>query len=116
MDWAAWSMEGFGGGYPSRCPFVVDRIQNDHGYIEITPEIEITDRAVARVRQEKAWKWHIIRRHYLGKLGYTELASRLHRPVDAIKQMIWAAESSVGRYILLLERPVDYGMLARRED
>lgn len=104
VDWAEWAMGGFDGGYPKRSPFVVDRIQNDRGFIEISPEIEMTDRAVARVRIEKRWKWRVIQMAYLGRKGDKEIALSLGKSLKVVRQMLWSAKSAVGRQIMVLER------------
>ena len=104
-DWAAWAMGGFGGGYPSRSAFVVERIQSEHGYVEVTREIELTDLAIARARQEKFRHWLMIRKRYLARLGIKEIATEMHRSEELIRQLVWAAESAVSRHLILLESP-----------
>lgn len=108
VDWSEWAMGGFDGGYPKRSPFVVDRVQSDRGFIEISPEIEITDTAVAKVRLEARWKWRVIQMAYLGRKGDVEIALTLRKSMDATRQMLWSAKSAVGRYISVLERQPDY--------
>jgi hypothetical protein len=97
-------MGGVDIGYPKKAAFVVDRIQNgDRGFIENSPVIEITDRAVAQVRIEKRWKWRVIQMAYLGRKGDVEIALSLHRPLETARQMLWAAKSAAGRHIMKIE-------------
>jgi len=104
-DWAHWAGGGaYCEGYPGKVPFVEDRIQNGRGFIEASPEILLTDKAVGRVRMNEPMHWRIIQKRYLLGLPDWEVATEIRRPLDVTQMWIWAAESATGRWIMRLER------------
>ena len=102
VPWGDWS-GSFQGGYDSQAVFVND--PRGRGFEELSGEIEITDKAVARVKLEgDKRRWKVIERIYLRKMSIVEVARDLHVSIGTADALLWAAKSAVGRYINDLER------------
>lgn len=86
------------------------------GY-EFTFEIEVTDKAVARLKVDaQALPWQrrrymkqakrVLMSVYLGRRTPAELARQLNCPAEHIKSQLWFAECYVGRAIPEVEKTV----------
>ena len=81
-----------------------ERLDHAHDSAEMTPEIAITERAAARVKNHHRKCWRVFSRYYLGRLGEVEIAALLNRPEQVVKSQLNTARSCIHGYIMELER------------
>ena len=95
---------GSGGGSDG---YMRERLDNGADSDEFTPEIQITERAVARTRLENRAYSSIIKRYYLGEEAIVEIASFYHTSEYGTKCLFEQAKNVVNGYICDLENGVD---------
>ena len=100
--WGTWNNGGFQGAYYTQSSFLNDRF--GRGFEALTREIEVIDKAVARVRLSDRRKYQIIRRRYIRGLPIEIISSELNMTIEKTDTLLWAAQSEVGRHITELER------------
>jgi hypothetical protein len=70
---------------------------------DLIPEIEFTDKAVARLKQQNPRYKRIIMRYWMGHVPIFVIAAELRSSEDRTKELLQRAEFQVGRNILHLE-------------
>lgn len=70
---------------------------------DMSLEIEITDKAVAVLRQHNPKGKRLIMRYWLGRTPVFEIATDLRVSDERAKEMLHRAEAQLGRHILDLE-------------
>ena len=71
---------------------------------EMTEEIAVTERAIARTKMEDKAYWRVIARYYLGRLSLIEIALFFHVAEDGLKRLFEQAKSRISNHILDIER------------
>ena len=71
---------------------------------DMTDEIAITERAVARTKIEDRAYWKVIARYYLGRLSCIEIALQFRVSEHGIKGLLLQAKSRIGEHIAVMER------------
>lgn len=75
---------------------------------DFTFDVEVTDKAVARLRMEGLHRLKsIIMGWYLGRQSYFALSRSFRTSEDVIKMQHWAAVSAVGRFRFEVERELN---------
>jgi len=70
---------------------------------DLIPEIEITEKAIARLRAQNPKYKRLIMRYWLGRVPIFELATELRCDDLRAKELLHRAEFQVGRNIIVLE-------------
>ena len=70
---------------------------------EMSPVVEIMERAICLVKIEHRAYWRIISRHYLGRLSAIEIASFFNKPERKIQILISEVRSRICENVYLLE-------------
>lgn len=70
---------------------------------ELTRSVEITDKAIARLKKENARQKRIIMRYWLGRVPLYEIGAELRVSDERAKEMLMRAHLALGRHILELE-------------
>lgn len=110
-EWADWCRGSYLNGWSSESAYCKERTSKP--FFEMTENIGVTDRAVARVRIQSRRLWKAIRCKYLKNMGPKQLA--LEFGVDDAKAIVGNAEAAVGWEINTLETlqsSREYGTLA----
>lgn len=103
VDWARWS-RGPAPGESKAQGYLRERTDAAADSDEFTYEIEITDKAVARVRAEhKPW-YRVLVRFYKGELPPDGVAESLSYTEGFARALIKAAVVRIGQHIADLER------------
>ena len=102
-DWADWSRSPMPGANPGVVGYLKERLDIGVDSITMTPEIEITERAVARTfMEDKAYR-RVIKRYYLGRLSTCEIASQFYVSESGINDLLAEAKSHIHQHILDIE-------------
>ena len=70
---------------------------------DLTPEIEVTEKAIARLREQNPRYKRIIMRYWLAHVPLFEIAGELRVDDRLAQEILGRAHSQVGRNILMLE-------------
>lgn len=71
---------------------------------EMTEEVAITERAIARTKMEDKAYWHVIKKYYLGRLNKMEIAAFYHVSYDGLNRLFQQAKSRISEHISDIER------------
>ena len=81
---------------------------------EMTEEVVVTERAVARVKcQDKAY-WRVISRYYLGRLSFYEISRFFHVSEDGVKRLFCQAKLRIAVEIIKIDENNCKNQLTRR--
>lgn len=81
---------------------------------ELIPDIEITEKAIARLRLYNRQGKRLIMRYWLGHVPLFEIATELRVSDRRVKELLHRAEYQLGREILKLEEPLRHPIDIRR--
>ena len=81
---------------------------------DMLPSIEMTDKAVARLRGQNPKYKRIIMRRWMGHVPIFEIAIELRCDDIRAKELLGRAELQVGRNIILLEQGLTEGLSRRK--
>lgn len=70
---------------------------------ELTPELEVVEKAIARLKVQNPTYKRIIMRYWLGHVPMFEIAAELKTSDERAKEILGRAEAQVARNILELE-------------
>ena len=70
---------------------------------EMTDDIAITERAIARTKMEDKAYWRVIARWYLGRLPFVEIALFFNVSEYDVKQLFLEAKGRIGQHICDIE-------------
>jgi len=102
--WAAWARGPPIGSATTAEGYLRERLDTAADSDELTQEIMLTEKAVARTKLERKEYWRVIARYYLGRLSFIEIALFYHVPEHGVKSLWMQARSRVGDHIATLER------------
>ena len=103
-DWSHWARGPTPGAISSSVGYMRERLDKGLDSDEMTPAIEITERALAKTKIEHIAYWRVISRYYLSRFSEMEIAAFFGLPEDRIKRLRLQALSRVGEHIEDLER------------
>ena len=81
---------------------------------EMTIEIELTDKAVGRLREQNPRYKRVIMKYWMGHAPVHEIAHEMRIGEEIAKLMLMRAELQVGRNILTLERDLTDELFGRK--
>ena len=81
---------------------------------ELTIEIEMTDKAVGRLKGQNPKYKRIIMKYWMGRDPIHELARELRVSEERTKELLMRAQLQVGRNILTLEEGLTDGLFGRK--
>lgn len=81
---------------------------------DMTIEVELTDKAVGKLRGQNTRYKRIIMRHWMGHIPVHELAHDLMCSEDRTKELLLRAQLQVGRNILMLEEGLTSDLFGRK--
>ena len=99
--WALWARGPSIGSVSTAEGYLKERLDMAADSAEMTDEIMVTERAIARTKMEDKAYWRVISRWYLGRLSFIEISLFFHTPEDGIKQ--FRADQRLGRPLAGLE-------------
>lgn len=102
--WAEWSRGATPGGSSGASGYLRERLDRSRDSYDMTPEVEITEKAVARFRLEARDGWRIVKRFYLGRLGEIEIASEFGYTRGFVGELLRESRARIGQHIIRLER------------
>lgn len=102
-DWARWARSPAPGSSNGSAGYLKERLDQAADSAEMTDEIAITERAVAKTKAESRMHWRVISRYYLGRLSEVEIGLDLQRSHDQVKVDLLRARGSIASYIILLD-------------
>ena len=102
--WANWARSPSMGAPIGVVGYLKERLDIAHDSDEMTTEIAITERAVARAKLEEKAYWRVLARYYLGRLSIVEIAMFFHTSEDGTKQLFLEAKGCVAGHIYDIER------------
>jgi hypothetical protein len=70
---------------------------------DLIPQIEITEKAIARLREQNPRYKRVIMRYWLGRVPVFEIATEFRTDDRRTKEILHRAEAQVGRNIIMLE-------------
>lgn len=104
VKWGDWARSPLIGSVNGSAGYMRERLDRGADSAEMTGEIAITERAVARAKlQEKAY-WRVIARTYMDDLSPAEIASFFHVSEDSIVRLMAEAKACVQNHIYDIER------------
>lgn len=74
---------------------------------DLTPEIETTEKAIARLRAQNRTYKRVIMRYWLGRVPLFEIAGELRVSDRLAQEILGRAQAQVGRNIRMLEAGLD---------
>ncbi len=101
--WANWARSPSMGSVNSVSGYLKERLDQAADSYEMTDEIAITERAMARVKLEEKAYWRVIARYYLGRLSCIEISLQFFTSEHGIKLLLLEAKSRVGEHIATLD-------------
>lgn len=101
-SWANWARSPQMGSTGSVVGYLKERIDKAHD-IDMTDEIAITERAVARTKIEDKAYWRVISRYYLGRLSCVEISLQFYTSEHGIKSLLLQAKSRIGDHIATMD-------------
>ena len=81
---------------------------------DMIPSIEMTDKAVAQLRQQNSRYKRIIMRYWMGHVPIFEIASEIRSSEIRAKELLGRAELQVGRNIIVLETDLTESRFRRK--
>ena len=100
--WAACMRGSRPGGVSETVGYLQERTDAGHD-VEMTEEVVVTERAVARVKcAEKAY-WRVISRYYLGRLSFYEISRFFHVSEDGVKRLFCQAKLRIAVEIIKID-------------
>ncbi len=102
-DWAKWARSPTVGAIGSEVAYMKARHDTPADSAEMTDEVAITERALARVKMEDRAYWNIIEKYYLGRQPVVFIALSIDKPKDRVQSLLDEAIGRVGEHIFLLE-------------
>lgn len=102
--WADWARSPAVGSCNGSEGYMRERLDKAADSAEMTDEIAVTERAVARAKNQQKAYWQIISRYYLGRLSIMEIAALLRCNEDGLKRLLEQAKACVHEHIVELER------------
>ena len=81
---------------------------------EMTIEVELTDKAVGRLRDQNPRYKRVIMKYWMGHAPVHEIAHEMHVTEERAKEMLMRAELQVGRNILTLEEGLTQDLFERK--
>jgi len=108
MDrWASWARGPPVGAASSAVGYLRERLDQAADSAEMTPEIQITEQAIARTKMEEKAYWRVIAKYYLGGLAAVEISHFYSTSEGGIKRLLLQAKTRIGEHIFSLERGLD---------
>lgn len=104
--WADWARSPVIGSGTGAIGYLRERLDRAADSWELTDEIAITERAVARTKLSNKAYWRVIAKYYLGRLSYIEIAMDYHVSEASVRELLDNAMSCVAGHLESLE-PVD---------
>ena len=101
--WSDWARSPQIGSTGSTIGYLQERVDKSHD-IDMTDEIAVTERAVARTKMDDRSYWKVIARYYLGRLSCVEISLQFHTSEHGIKQLLLEAKGRIGEHIAVIER------------
>ncbi len=105
--WADWARAPSAGSMSAAEGYMRERVDSGADSTELTDEIAITERAIARTKIEEKAYWRVISRYYLGRLCTREIASFFCVSYESIQRLLQEAKGRIGYHIFELERQAD---------
>jgi hypothetical protein len=84
--------------------YLKERLDKAVDSAEMTDEIAITERAMARAKLDNKAYWRILARYYLGLLSIIEISLFYHTTESSTKQLFLEAKGKVAEHIVEIER------------
>ena len=81
---------------------------------DLTLEIELTDKAVARLREQNPKYKRIIMRHWMGHVPLFEIAADMRSSELRARELLGRAELQVGRNIMVMEQDLTVEYFRRK--
>ena len=75
--------------------------------VDLTPELEVTEKAIARLKVQNPKYKRLIMRYWLGRVPLYEIAAEYHVDDERIRWMLWRAEAQVGRNMIEIEEKLN---------
>jgi len=97
--WANWARSPSMGAPIGVVGYLKERLDIAHDSDEMTDEIAVTERAVARAKLEEKAYWRVLARYYLGRLSIVEIALFFHTSEDGLKRLFLEAKGCVSKHI-----------------
>ena len=105
--WADWARSPSMGSGGTAEGYMRERLDKGADSAEMTDEIAVTERAVARAKmQEKAF-WRVLAKYYLGRMPFVEIAFDFNVSEVSLKALFEDARACVHGHILDIERGID---------
>lgn len=102
--WANWARGPSIGSASTAVGYMRERLDRGADSQEMTDEIAITERAIARTKLEDRAYWRVIAKYYLGSLALVEIANFYHTSETGIKSLFLRAKGRVADNIYQIER------------
>ena len=80
-----------------------ERLDTAHDSDEMTDEIAITERAIARAKMDDKAYWRVLARYYLGRQVIWEIAMFYHTSEDGLNRLFLEAKGCVAQHIYDIE-------------
>lgn len=104
VKWGEWARSPLIGSANGSAGYMRERLDRTADSDELTAEIAVTERAVARTKLEEKAYWRVIARTYMGDLSAAEIASFFNVSEDSINRLLANARASVQNHIYEIER------------
>lgn len=101
--WADWARSPSPGACNGAEGYLRERLDSCHDSAEMSAEIEITERAVARTKKQHPKYTRIIKRYYLGRRNTMEIASEFGVPEAYVIRNLENARSCIHEHICEVE-------------
>jgi len=102
--WANWARSPSMGAPLSVVGYLKERLDIAHDSAEMTDEMVVTERAVARTKMEDKAYWRVLARYYLGRLSIVEIALFFHTSEDGLNRLFLEAKGKVASHIYDIEQ------------
>ena len=101
--WAAWARGPTVGAISTEVGYMAERLDTPADSDEMTAEIIVTERAIARTKMEDKAYWRVIAKYYLGRQSIIIMSLLWHVSEDGLKRLFDEAKGRVGEHIFDIE-------------
>lgn len=102
--WSDWARSPEEGSVGSAVGYLKERLDQAADSDVMTDEIVITERAIARAKNEDKAYCRVIKHYYMGRESFAEIAGFFNVSEDSIKRLFHEAMGRVGWHIYEIER------------
>ena len=102
--WAGWARSGIPGAVNGSVGYMQERLDQAADSHEMSDEIAVTERAMARTKMEHKVFWRVLAKYYLGRLSFVEISLDFNSAEINVRRLFDRAKSRVGEHINAIDQ------------